>query len=286
MDSWISSSIPTPDASVWGAIAGGQIGFEVEDDFEVDTVVRSRVLVRAVRVKAGLRYPEAPSLVKFSAPDHVLSSAPEMYLATPGYYRRRGEDSTGIGDTKEASYDEDIADYLTKNLPNPPPFLDLVTGTATYRADRSWMFCTSLRPQASAELDRMMRRFRKDAVTLISRPNHFARALGKAVSHMETLPITHRSGLDVMLKAQSQLNGFERIVLVDHGRVAYPANPEHLINAIPVLDRGSALPFIKRTQYAWQKEYRFTVTTTGTPSQAQLQVPITQQLRSFASLLT
>ena len=52
---------------------------------------------------------------------------------------------------------------------------------------------------------------------------------------------------------------FQRMVWVTHGPVVYSDNAEPLIEAVPLLHRAAAVPFIKSLDYAHQGEYRFTL---------------------------
>ena len=88
--------------------------------------------------------------------------------------------------------------------------------------------------------------------------------------------------LDLLQRRQLQSAGYERAVWVVHGPVAYPADATRLVEPVPMLFKGIAVNFIKRPEYAWQREYRFAVSTVGTPEQDQLWVPITPRLRSLA----
>ena len=274
-----------PSASTAAAAAIDCEQITVESAFVVDPPVRSLVLVRFVCVDQSLRAARRHPLVKFSHPDHAPDCAPSLLLATAGFYRQRGEDDAGLGDTLEASYVADLADYLAKNHTTLPASAGLVTGTVTSRADGSWMFCTSLRPESSAGIERMRRRFDKRAATRIDTPSEFACAWGRAVAQMAALPTTERDVLAVIQHAQLSAAGFERMVRVDHGPVAYPADPKRLTESVPQLHHAAAVPFIKRPTYSWQHEYRFTVSTNGKPSQDQLRVPIRPRLCSLTTIV-
>ena len=281
------SNFPRTESSTSAAVAT-EINCEqitLESAFVVDAPVRSVVLIRFVCVDQSLRAAGGQPLVKFSHPDHAPSCAPILLLATAGFYRQRGEGDAGLADTKEASYDEDLADYLAKNNVNLAASAGSITGTVTSTSDGSWMFCTSLLPRSAAEHERMKRRFEKETATRIDTPSEFACALGRAVARVATLPTTERNARAIIQRAQLSAAGFERIVRVDHGPVAYPADPKRLIEPVPHLHHAAAVPFLKRPSYAWQHEYRFAVSTDGTPSRDQLRMPITPQLRSLTSIV-
>ena len=75
---------------------------------------------------------------------------------------------------------------------------------------------------------------------------------------------------------------FKQRVWVTHGPVAYTDDAEPLIEPVPLLHRGAAVPFVKRLGYAHQREYRFTVSVIGEPDQETLLVPTTPELRELA----
>ena len=258
----------------------------LESEFVVDAPVRSLVRVRFVCLDPPLRAAAGHPLVKFSHPDHAPSRAPDLLLATARFYRQLGEDDAGLGDKLEASYVEDLADYLVKHNVSMPLLAKTGIGTVTSMADGPWMFCTSLIPGSSAEHEQLKRRFQKEAAARIDAPSEFACALGKAIAQMPNTPPTERTALTIIRHAQLSAAGIERIVWIDHGPVAYPADPKRLIEPVPRFHHGAAVPFIKRPSYAWQREYRFAISTNGPPSESQLRVPITPQLRSLTTVIT
>ena len=73
------------------------------------------------------------------------------------------------------------------------------------------------------------------------------------------------------------------IITVHHGPVIYDDQPATVINCIPELQRGRALPFFKGTRFAGQREYRFVVLAGGEPNDEKLCVPVSHELRDLAS---
>ena len=54
-------------------------------------------------------------------------------------------------------------------------------------------------------------------------------------------------------------------------------------DAVPLLHRAAAIPFVKSLDYTHQREYRFTVSTIGKPVQETLLVPTTPELKELAT---
>ena len=124
-------------------------------------------------------------------------------------------------------------------------------------------------------------------MTALGEPSSFARELGSAFAQISPTP---RVSLDEwfwrvqhdMLHSQTP---FEQIAHVYHGPVVYTDHAESLIEAVPLQFRAAAVPFVKRSDYTTQREYRFAVTTIGTPTENRLAVPITTQLRSLCTIV-
>ena len=223
------------------------------------------------------------SIVKFSRSEHSLVHHPTAQLATAEYYRRFEGDGGGIQDPDDAVHRESLRRYLHRWNPDALgglPRRSGVSGTVTYQTDSSWLYCTSLPPRSPNERIVLEADFEADCVTAIADPAAFARALGIAVAQMSPAPAVAREGIfrwiqDRLLRA----NGVEQIVRVDHGPVVYADDAEDLIEAVPLQHRAAAIPFAKKPWFAHQREHRFVVTPTGTPSQQILRVPVSDGMR-------
>ena len=133
----------------------------------------------------------------------------------------------------------------------------------------------------------MQRQFDGDCMTTLGEPSEFARELGSAFAQLT--PGAGVSLQDPLHQLQHAMllteTPFKRIVWVTHGPVVYTDNAESLIEAVPLHYRAAAVPFVKGSDYADQREYRFAVSTIGTPAENLLAVPITTKLRSLLRIV-
>ena len=162
-----------------------------------------------------------------------------------------------------------------------------VSGSVRYQMDGSWLYCTAFRPGSRSERALMQSRFDGDCMTALGEPSEFARELGSAFAQLSPGPKVslgewfHQLQYE-MLRSQTPLN---RIVYVNHGPVMYTDDAESVIEAVPLLYRSAVVPFVKGIDYADQREYRFSVSTIGTPIENLQTVPITTNLRSLSRIV-
>lgn len=80
--------------------------------------------------------------------------------------------------------------------------------------------------------------------------------------------------------------GFRPLVVVDHGPVTYMDSPSGVIEKFPKADWGLVTPFVKRTRFSGQKEYRFVISIGGSggPKERSLDVTVTEELRALTHL--
>ena len=69
------------------------------------------------------------------------------------------------------------------------------------------------------------------------------------------------------------------MVRVYHGQVVYTDNPAAIVESYPEERRAAVVPFLKRSQYSYQREYRFVVETHGEAVKQALSLPISDDLR-------
>ena len=166
----------------------------------------------------------------------------------------------------------------------PASSISSLSGQVTYSTDDFWIFCTSVMPRSGLELERMRQRFSYECATTITEPSKFARQLGRTFAenlaeddvslnfqaHMKT------AGRDALGIRRRDCVGESRPRALRRQRRKRPvfSLPHHL--------QGIAAPFVKRRSYEWQNEYRFTVSTTGTPATDELYLPIPDEMRSLA----
>lgn len=238
--------------------------------------------------------PVPSSLVKFSERRYAIPHADSIQLCTPAYYRdyhRNGiEDS--IQDEEEARYSVcmDLQDFIGPyGHTQPIPSLSRGLGTAlmTYGTKDCLVFCTSALPSNSRSLRRIGRRVSEnyDSATRINEPSVFAEQLGKAVgAHLREGDVFSTVS-DTLARLISSFEIGRNLILVYHGWVAYVDDPASIITAYPEGLHGMVAPFVKRRQFAHQKEYRFVVWPGGQPKDQSLLVPIPDDLRALTNVV-
>ena len=246
---------------------------------------RSTVLVYRVDLSRGAVY-AAPPVVKFSEQRHALPGSERLRLATPQYYHDYPEDVGGIRDEMEGQYQQNVRSLLATTgsqelLRRVPP----LTGHVVYGVDGFWMFCTSIRPDSPWELGLLRRRFGAECSTTIQDPSAFARELGSAFAAHSTWSDVELSAVDmVMIRTRPPALG-DKVVRVSHGPVHYADHAAELIDSFPTAHRTAVVPFVKRRTYAWQEEYRFTVSINGRARENELLIPIPESVRRLASIV-
>jgi len=286
---------------------------------EACTVVEGdrNFLVLVFRVNYGERpLPELPpKVVKFSKSEYSILVTPHMVLSSPSYYRMLEEESAppegrtlgssegdarsretrgvGIGDKMEARYQKryDLGEFHRRFA---PAMADVpVSGSAqlTYGTARFWMLCTSVEPDTSQDFESLRREFPKyNQATMIPEPSKFALQLGKDFGRRHGQEAVRSDGMAIL-----RLSDFARalidagapvptaVVDVRHGHVVYSDEPADIIERYPVQFRGMALPFVKRTKFAGEKEYRFTVSVGGEPKRQRVCIEVSDKLRCLVA---
>jgi len=246
------------------------------------------VLVRRIGLDPRRAWEATGSVVKFSKRAYGLVRSDVLKVATAEHYRTYEGGGVGIGDADEGVYRESLGSYFKKW--NPEAFgsfwWDAVTsGSVTYQPDSVWLYCTSLPPRSRRERFALEQEFEADCTTGLGKPAMVARELGSALARMSPSPSASfdewfdQKQHDVML-AKTPLKG---LVRVTHGPVVYTDNAGPLVDAVPLLHRAAAIPFVKSLDYTHQREYRFTVSTLGKPAQETLLVPTTPELKGLAA---
>lgn len=265
-------------------------GVTVESTFINDDLRRS--VVEVLRVDLSRRSPtETPSaVVKFSERQHALPVAANIQLAVSGFFRQYPGENNGIRDEREATYTKkmDYRDFHNTYSPQGPD-LSIPRGagsvTLTYTGERGscWMFCTSVKATTQGKAKQLAHQISKDydSATIINDPSAFAAELGAIVG-------THLEDADMRLNALDNIRKHglprelgERKVWVYHGRVHYPDDQAAIVESYPEARRAQIFPFCKGSQYAYQQEYRFVVSTYGHAKAPLLRLPVSDELRAL-----
>ena len=254
-----------------------------------------------------------PGIVKFSRGERSIGVAPRIVLSSPQYYRDLEEQSAppgeqaqarrrgsrpkretgppGIGDRMEARYQKryELDEFHRRFA--PAPVNAPVTGSAelTYGTGGFWPLCTSVEPETSRDFERLQKEFSEyDCATTISDPSALALQLGKDFGsrHGEEAVPANAYGILRLAKIARGFLGAgvpvpEAVVDVRHGQVVYSDEAADLIESYPSQVQGMVLPFVKRTKFAGEKEYRFTVSLGGEPKKQRVCVDVSEELRSL-----
>ena len=274
-------------------------------------------LVLVYRVDYGGRpMPESPPrVVRFSRSEHSIRVATRIVLSSPSYYReleeksvppegqsregrreRRPERETrgaGVGDKMEARYRKryDLGEFHRRFAPALVNFPVSGSAKLTYETGGFWILCTSVEPGTSQGFERLRREFAQyDCATIITDPSEFALQLGKDFGHQHGEEAVSSDAVATLRLAKIAL-GFikagapvpEAVVVVRHGHVVYSDEPANIIERYPERFRSVVLPFVKRTKFAKEKEYRFTVSLGGEPKRQRIWVDVSDKLRCLAA---
>lgn len=260
------------------------------------------VLVHRIDLGQGDFQDDLTSVVKYSPAHYAPSRAEHLKIATARHYRQFEGGGPGVRDEHDAVYQQTIKSYFERWNPDALPLLspfstsitvesqeynvDVVpSGTIDRAADSQWIYCTTLEPRTDAEQASMFKEFDADCMTRIQSPPDLARELGSAFAQKS--PQRHVTIDDeaqqLQIDAMKNQSPFESVVHVYHGPVAYTDDPERLVEPLPPILQGSAVPFLKSPGFAHHREYRFTISTIGTPAEDVLYIPVTEEIRALIS---
>ena len=263
-------------------------GVTVESAFVNEGAKRFLVIVHQVALNSDSS-PETPAVVKFSERQYGLPRSHSIQLATPEFYRSYPGEDLGIRDEEDAAYMKkmDLERFLETYNPDSDLLKASVQGSVelTFARNDCWMFCTCVRPMTKGQTKQLGRRISEDyeCAAVIDNPSEFAGELGVTFG-------THVAGADLRLgglgilarykltRASGEMLG-EMVVQVYHGQVVYADNPAAIVESYPESRRAVIVPFLKRSQYAYQREYRFVVDTHGEAVKQALSLPVSDNLR-------
>ncbi|MXY59571.1 MAG: hypothetical protein F4Y96_03600 [Chloroflexi bacterium] len=262
-------------------------GITVESAFVNDGATRAVVIVQRVVLNSGSSLAKPPAVVKYSERQYALPHSRDVQLATPRFYRNYPSEDLGIRDEEEASYIKriDLKKFLSLYSPQLSSLgMASEQGSAdlTLARDDCWIFCTSLKPATEGQAGQLGRQFSDgyDCATVIEDASEFARELGATFgAHVRDADL-NLNGLDILAKYRMGELG-ETMVRVYHGQVLYTDAPAAIVESYPDDRRAAIVPFLKRSQYAYQQEYRYVVVTHGGPKEQVLRLPISEDLRTL-----
>ena len=266
-------------------------GIGVESAFISDGAKRFMVIVHRAALNGGSSLAKPTAIVKYSERQYALPHSRAVQLATPRYYRNYPGEDLGIRDEKEASYIKrmDLKGFLDKYSPQLSS-LGMAPGQGsadlTFARDDCWMFCTSVKPTTDGQAGQLGQPFSKDydCATVIGNASEFAMELGATLgAHIRDADL-RLSGLDILARYSMMPELGETMVRVYHGQVVYTDDPVPIIESYPEEWRATIVPFLKRSQYAYQREYRYVVVTHGEAKKQALRLPVSEDLRALTKV--
>lgn len=242
-----------------------------------------RVAVRRVNLSSPAFLASTPKVVRFSEGQYAIPNSENIRLRTAAYYREWEEsDRCGIGDPEEATLrrNTDLATFQQEAGQTPVPGAYHIQTTLTYRSE-CWILCTSMAPTPLMGMDSLRASVCRgyDAATLIADPSQFAKQLGIEFGNtLRPSDLEHPGPTWWMLRPQ---------VFEDHGPVVYEESPSNVIERIPKAWWGLVTPFVKRTHFSGQEEYRFVISIggLGDPRERSLDLMTTEELRALTHLI-
>ena len=219
------------------------------------------------------------SIIKFSERQYAIPHSSRLKIATPSHYREIEEElSSGIGDLMEATYKRktNMETFQKENNQKPMWGSEHVSLTLTYIAE-CWMFCASIEPKlkTSREIEKIRKSLdvNYDCCTSITDPSAFAKQLGIDFGNSFKPNILNHPGPALWRSYP--------VVYVKHGPVIYTDQVSKEIECFPQEIRSSVTPFIKRSKFSNQKEYRIVISLLGNarPKEQTLLLDITDELR-------
>ncbi len=254
-----------------------------EQAVRVDSPSAFQVCARRVTVSSPAFPASMSKVIRFSESQYAIPNSENIRLRTAAYYRHWEEsDAGGIGDSEEATLrrNTDLATFQQETGQTPITGAHHVQTTLTYRSE-CWILCASIAPASLTGMNSMRVSVCPgyDAATLIADPSRFAKQLGIDFGNALRPSDLERPG-DVWWELLPQL-------FVDHGPVVYTESPSDVIERLPRESWGLVTPFVKRTHFSGQKEYRFVISIggSGDPKERSLDLTITEQLRALTHLV-
>ena len=269
----------------------------ITNGFSVIDIEREQchlILVHRVDYRPRLS-PSIGKVVKFSKRCYAPCRTKKLRLATPSYYRDQESLPPGIADPDENQLIKDLTPWMRNRIP-----YGSVKATAVFSSfSESWVYCAShlshyhasrnLKANFSDEYD-------YDAATEINDVDAFAMWLGidfalqvdkdkhLKLGILDTLAYW-KSSYSTNLWQQEGVQNIDTVVHVYHGPVHY----EDESGVIAINDDWTDIHgavrayFTKRTEFSDQSEYRFAVSTPGTPRHEIFELDISEDLRQFTS---
>ena len=260
-------------------------GLELETVFVDDGSQDTLVMVFRVEPLPGTS-PATPAVVKFSKSEFAIPVAEEIQLGTLRYYREYEGEGEGIRDEMEGRFQEDISPTLLRRM-GPSGRGGSFSAQVVMGVEDQWVFCTSVVSKwaASLSIGQLGKCFSYECGTQIRDPGAFAQELGAVFASHTSWDDVQLAGHHKVLQLLASVVHIRRTIHVYHGAVCYPAASAEVVRAFPEYHQPAIVPFQKRPDFEWEREYRFVVNFLGEPQAKKLRLPITAELRGLASVV-
>lgn len=267
----------------------------ITDAFTVLDVERKQchtVLVHRMDCRSGLQS-IVGKVAKFSKGCYAPFRAKEIQLATPSYYRDQEKLPRGIADPHDSTLTRNATPWMRSRIPYGSVEAEVVLSSSS----DPWVYCVS--HLQSHRVTRKLRstfseKYDYDAVTEIKDANTFAMWLGVdfalQIDKDEHLKLDALDSLGYLLTsyciglAQHQgLRNIDTVVHIYHGPVHY----EDESGVIKTQDDWADIHgaprawFTKRMEFAYQNEYRFAISTAGSPTKDIFRLEVSDDLRQY-----
>ena len=268
---------------------------KIANAFTVLDVERKRyhvIYVYRVDYRSGFQ-PNVGQVVKFTKSCHTPCRSEELWLSTPSYYRDQEELPPGIADPYDSTLTRDIGPWMSNRIG-----IGSIDAKAVLSSDgEPWVYCAS-----HLQSDRAYRQLRStfsdefnyDAATEIKDVDGFAMWLGVDfalqvnkdghlnLGGLDTL-VYARSNYSTNLWKQEGVRNIDTFVNVYHGPVHYEDESGVITTRDDLVDIHGAQRawFTKRTEFAYQSEYRFAISTLGNPTVDVFKMEVSDELRQL-----
>ena len=239
-----------------------------------------------------------PDVIKFSKREHAIADSAHIKLGSSRYYREYEDGTAGVADPEEGRLVQrgSLGEFRKKNRLPPGPGFENASTTVTWAVSDFLMFCTSIIPMGG-DIGPLQSRFPDyECATQIADPTAFAMQLGRDIGkqfNMINVRLNDFDKIRQMKLSEAEITtggrlfhrGLDTVVLVTHGPVTYRDRPERIVNEFPIERRGEVVPFVKRREFAGQREYRFVIGLVGQPTETGFLMEVSVELRRLANLV-
>ncbi len=257
-----------------------------------DNVRRESIRVKVRRVNDSLpRGLVARRVVRFSKREHSPRLSDEIWVSTLAHYREGEGLEADQRDPMEGRVRLNATPFFARRLSEggSPAAGRSSSAEAEYAiAIDPWVYCTAFHPGSERDAYRLGKRISSsnDTITDVLDVNAFALELGidfaiKLNAAIHTRPL---SGWHLIQEAIASSEGFEKVVYVDHGPVAYEDTSGTLDTGREPAGLASRAGFIKPKSFSYQSEYRFALWTVGEPAKRTLRIRVSDALREYTSI--